>query len=334
MSKPYPVDIVLTWVDGNDPEWEKQMLSFRPDAGGYKSSTSRARFRSWDNLQYIFRGIETFMPWVRTVHFVTWGHLPPWLNLDAEKLHIVRHDEFIPAEYLPTFNSNAILLNLFRIPGLAERFIFFNDDTFVIQPVRKTDYFVRGLPRDSAALTPFVVTPGGIAAQEMNNLEIINRYFSSADVRANLGKWLNPLYGSYNLRTLIFLMWKGINGVYEPHIPVGYLRSTCKTVWEKEFDVLDATSRNRFRTKADVSEWLFRQWQLMSGRFVPRDIRFGRYTVVPQHLDLIENTLKKPGRCKMLCINDNVELKDFETARARVNSALSELLPRKSHFER
>lgn len=328
------VDIVLTWVDGNDPAWQKEMLAWRTDAAGYRSSVSRARFRDWDNLQYIFRGIERFMPWIRKIHFVTWGHLPAWMNTDAPKLHVVRHEDFIPADCLPTFNSNAIQVYMHRIPGLAERFVFFDDDMFIIQPVRKTDCFVNGLPRDSAILSPFVVTPGGIAAQEMNNLEIINKYFSSADVKAARSLWFSPLYGSYNLRTLIFLMWKGINGIYEPHIPLSYLRSTFETLWEIEYDILNATGHNRFRTKADISPWLFRMWQLLNGRFRPRDVHFGRYTSLPDQKETVIQTLRNPGKCKMLCINDSPKLEDFEACRDEINCALDALLPGKSVYER
>lgn len=92
------VDIVITWVDGSDPNWlaEKKM---------YTKKSNNVRYRDWDNLVYIFRGIEQFMPWVHKIYFVTWGHLPKWLNIDNEKLVIVNHQDYIPEKYLPTFNS-------------------------------------------------------------------------------------------------------------------------------------------------------------------------------------------------------------------------------------
>ena len=69
---------------------------------------------------------------VRRIHFVTWGHLPSWLNKEHPKLNIVNHKDFIPEKYLPTFNSHA-LWNMHRIPGLAENFVYFNDDMFLIK---------------------------------------------------------------------------------------------------------------------------------------------------------------------------------------------------------
>lgn len=77
--------------------------------------------------------MERFAPWVRRIHFITWGHLPAWLDTAHPKLHVVNHAEYMPAEYLPTFNSNTIELNIARIEGLAERFVLFNDDTFLLR---------------------------------------------------------------------------------------------------------------------------------------------------------------------------------------------------------
>ena len=142
------IDFVIPWVDGSDPEWLKERNAVSSDIGKSVSSeggcgsdslkngdsiedNSGARYYSWDNLQYWFRGVEKFAPWVNKIHFVTWGHIPPWMNTDAPKLHIVNHKDYIPEQFLPTFNSNTIELNFHRIEGLSEKFVYFNDDTFI-----------------------------------------------------------------------------------------------------------------------------------------------------------------------------------------------------------
>jgi len=71
------IDFVICWVDGNDPVWRKEKAQYTPD---FEEDDSTIRFRDWANLQYWFRGVETFAPWVNKVHFVTWGHIPTWLN--------------------------------------------------------------------------------------------------------------------------------------------------------------------------------------------------------------------------------------------------------------
>jgi hypothetical protein len=327
------IDVVITWVDGSDPKWIREKIENMPEKEQYKAGTSADRFRNWDNLQYIFRGIEKFMPWVNKVHLVTWGHLPKWININCPKLNIVKHTDFIPEQYLPTFNTNTIELNFHRISGLTEQFIDFNDDMFVIGPTKPEDFFVNGYPKDTAILTPFTINPNGIAALEMNNLEIINTYFSRDDVKKNIKKWFNVRYGLKNLRTLIFMQWKNINGIYEPHIPLGFLKSTYNELWDKEFEVLEKTSMHKFRTKNDVTDWLIRHWQLMEGKFVPRNVKFTRYLCLPQDIEETLAILKHPGKCKLICINDSDLVNEFELMKNKVNLALNQFLPEKSSFE-
>ena len=101
----YPVDFVVTWVDGNDPVWQAEKAKYSP----HKTEDARtSRYRDWDNMQYWFRAVEKFAPWVNKIHFVTYGHLPKWLNTDNPKLHIAKHSEFIPEKYLPTFSARPV----------------------------------------------------------------------------------------------------------------------------------------------------------------------------------------------------------------------------------
>lgn len=45
-------------------------------------------------------------------------------------------------QFLPTFNSLSIETCLFRIPGLSENFVYFNDDFFLMRPVLPSDWYV------------------------------------------------------------------------------------------------------------------------------------------------------------------------------------------------
>ena len=151
------IDFVITWVDGSDDRWQKEKQETRKCLGIVADVDDRKeRYRDWDNLQYWFRGVEKYAPWVRKIHFVTWGHLPKWLNTDHPKLRVVNHEDFIPQEYRPTFNSHTIEWNLHRIPDLAEQFVYFNDDTFLLRPVSEEDFFRKGKPVDMLALQPDV----------------------------------------------------------------------------------------------------------------------------------------------------------------------------------
>ena len=85
--------------------------------------------------------VERHAPWVNNIYLITNGQRPKWLNVNHPKLKWVRHEEFIPEEYLPTFNSSAIEMNIHRIDGLSENFVLFNDDMYLIQDVKYSDFF-------------------------------------------------------------------------------------------------------------------------------------------------------------------------------------------------
>ncbi len=325
------IDVVLTWVDGNDSKWRAEKRRY--DKTDTFMDVREVRYRDWDNIQYIFRGIEKYMPWVNKVHFVTWGHLPPWMNIECPKLHIVNHKDFIPEEYLPTFNSNTIELNLYRIPGLAEQFINFNDDMFVVEKTKPEDFFEHGHPKDMAVISPAPCFRDIMCCIETNNLGIINDYFTPADIYKNKKKWYSLKYGKFLIRTLIFSRFKTILGLFEPHIPFSHLKSTMVEVWDKEFELLDNTSRNRFRTRDDVNEWLFRYWQLMSGNFEPRRWNFGLYMRASERVAVM-GMLRNPGKYRMICINDSDVVENFEECKRDINSALNRKFPEKSMFEK
>ena len=98
------IDFVMPWVDGSDPAWREEFLKYRAlqapqgepacDTGTAAGAVdaSEERYRDWDTLRYWFRGVERFAPWVNRIHFITWGHLPAWLDTAHPKLHVVRQD--------------------------------------------------------------------------------------------------------------------------------------------------------------------------------------------------------------------------------------------------
>jgi hypothetical protein len=142
------IDLVITWVNGSDPAWQAVRNSCNPPA------ESEGRYRELGLLPYWFRAASSYAPWARRIHFVTWGHAPPFMNRKHPRLRIVRHEDFIPAEYLPTFNSHTIECHLHRIPGLSEHFIYFNDDMFLLRPALPEDFSGRACPAPAAGRHP------------------------------------------------------------------------------------------------------------------------------------------------------------------------------------
>lgn len=327
------IDILLTWVDGNDPEWSKEKNYYKSKIFNTEEVDDAKRFRDWDNIQYIFRGIEKFMPWVNKVHFVTCGHLPKWLNTECSKLNIVRHSDYIPEECLPTFNSNCIELCMNRIKGLADNFIIFNDDMFIVKPTKSTDFFQNGIPCDVAGINPQPIVRNEISNIELNNMQIINDYFSIADIKKNKSKWFSiKNYGSLVVRTALFSKYSSILGIYQPHIPLSHTKKTWDMLWKKEEKALYDTCKNKFRSKNDVNHWLFRSWQIMSGNFIPRRRDFG-ILVTASDINGVKKCLDSGSPYKLVCINDGRAIVDFEKNRDEVNALLAKLLPEKSSFE-
>lgn len=327
------IDFVLLWVDGNDPAWLEQKNQYSPNKVDF--STSDNRFRDWDNLQYWFRGVEKYAPWVNNVYFITWGHLPKWLNTEHPKLKIVKHTDYIPEQYLPTFNSDTIETNIFRLDELSETFVLFNDDFFLIDSVKPEDFFQNGLPCDS--FVENLIAPvgrAGITHTKVVITDIINDHFKKREVHKRIrGKIYNSKYGMQNLITLYFSPFSYFTGFRNPHIAQSHLKSTFREIWEKENVALDTSCKNRFRGTNDVSHWLMRYWNLCSGNFEPRRISFGRYFEAKRNNDALCSYIRE-HKGKTVCINDMAGDYSFEEARDEINAALRDILSEPSGFEK
>ena len=132
------MDIVITYVDGLDPAWQRDYEQYT------NQPVLEKRFRDWGTLPYLFRGIADNMPFIRKVHLVVShdSQVPAWIN--REQVHIVLHQDIIPQEFLPTFNSTAIEMFLHRIEDLDEEFLYFNDDMYPMQECKPEDFFRDG----------------------------------------------------------------------------------------------------------------------------------------------------------------------------------------------
>ena len=327
------IDIVIPWVDGSDPEWQKEYKKYAALQMG-RDDNSEIRYRDWDNLQYLFRGIEKFAPWVRKVHFVTTGQKPKWLNMNATKLNFVRHEDFIPKEWLPTFSARPIELNLHRIEGLAEQFVYFNDDFFLLRPVKKERFFKNGQPCDMAILD--TLNTGSSRSHVMlNNVIFANRHFNKKQVlKSNTTKWLNPLYGTQLLRTLALMSFSSFPGFRNHHMPQAYLKSTFHKVWMEEQELLEEVSSHRFRDITDVTQYVFRYWQLLSGLFVPINIVNDscRFRLSDDEVDKLVAAIKGQKR-EILVTYDSNKIADFDVLKNKINQAFQTILPDKSSFE-
>lgn len=325
----YPIDFVIPWVDGGDPVWLQKKQQYQPELN---VDVAANRYRDWGTLRYWFRAVEQFAPWVNRIWLITDGQCPPWLNTAQEKLTLLDHRDYLPAEYLPTFSSHPIELNLHRIPGLAEHFVYFNDDFFLLRPVEPTLFFRGGLPCDDAILSPIIMDGGAeIGKVCAGNLQVINTHFDKKTVMAqNRAGFFSPKYGMQLLRTICLLPWRHFPGFFNDHLPQPFLKSTFETLWEAEGALLSEVSSHRFRDYGnDVNQWLMRYWQLCTGQFVPVSPKRGVcFTdMCPEAAEVIRTQSRD-----MICINDSNDV-DFEQNRALLHDAFESILPQKSVFE-
>ncbi len=333
-NKNKPIDFVIIWVDGNDPEWRKEKSEY--DGTVVTTANSEVRFRDWDNLQYWFRAVEKYAPWVNKIHFVTWGHLPSWLDTTNPKLNIVNHKDYIPKEYLPTFSSHTIELNLHRIEGLTEQFVYFNDDMFLNKPVSPEDFFKDGMPCDTAAVHCIYFADDSAGFFHGADIEVINDNFNKQQcMKRDWKKWFNLKNGVKNvMRTALLMPWPWFPGMYCHHTPSCFLKSTFNKVWDKAYDTLDETCRNRFRKKGDVNQWVMKYWQLAEGNFSVRDASFAQCYHIDDEMfkELCKEIDNKSH--SMICINDTSNTENFEDKKKTVISVFDRNLPEKSAFEK
>lgn len=322
------IDFVIIWVDGNDPKWQKEKAKYSPN----KNTDSRnIRYRDWENLKYWFRGVEKFAPWVNKIYFVTCGHYPEWLNKENPKLVCVKHSDYMPEEYLPTFSANPIELNLHRIKGLSEQFVYFNDDIFITNHVKPEDYFKNGKPCDMAVFSPASADDEVFMNILNNDNLLINRHFKKKEILKK-NKYLNFKYGKYNLRTLLCLPWNRIQGFYDSHSANAFLKETYKKIWNKEYKLLDETSKNKFRSKDDVNQYIFKSWQFCEGNYTPRK-KISRFCRINDNVEYACKLIETQ-KYKIICLNDSDTENNFEETKQKIINSFEKILPEKSSFEK
>lgn len=327
----FPIDFIISWVDQDDPTWKKKFNRYSQES---HDSDSEVRYRDYGTLRYVFRSIEKYAPWVRKVFFVTDQQWPEWLNKENEKLVLVDHTDYIDPKYLPTFNSNVIELNYYRIADLAEHFVCFNDDTLLNKPVKPTDFFdANGNPRDSLSFN--AIMPYSIFDHvHVNNLSIINQEFSKKQQLPKIfTKLFSPKNFEWNIFSFLLLPWPKFTRFFDPHTQVSYRKSTFKYVLSKFPVVENSTNPQKFRSPNDYSIWLIRYYQMLSGNFSTRSIHFGKHYDLKGAKPFIDDLLK--SRHALLNINDVPfeNQNDLVNDIKEINRNLNNKFPRRSDFE-
>lgn len=330
-----PIDIVIPWVDGSDGQWRQRRDQYSGNVG---ASAREVRFRDWGTLRFVLRGIDAFMPWVRRIHLVTEGHTPDWIVFN-DRLRHVKHEDYIPAKYLPTFNVNTIEMNIHRIPGLADRFIYFNDDTLVVRPIPGDAMFAAGLPCDEMVLNRITGSLDDVVAAQIwvHDMCVLNDSFDTRAFKRAHRAWFFDRHYSLRsrLRSAQLLAFPEISNFLWHHNPSPLLRSTLVDIWEAYPEILDASCRTKFRAANNVNQYLARGWQYLTGNFAPRDISTHSrvYHGIARNLPAIARDLGDRS-ITMICLNDDAsDAMEPETISA-LHRLLEARMPSPSVFEK
>ncbi|MDA7777985.1 Stealth CR1 domain-containing protein [Flavobacteriaceae bacterium] len=327
------IDFVVTWVDMDDPKWKEEFNRYCGKIDNSVNELSEARFRDHGFLKYWFRGVDTFAPWVRKIHFVTSGQHPVWLNTDHPKLNLVQHKDYIPEHYLPVFNSNLIEIYLHKIPDLSNQFVYFNDDFFIINHLSPKRFFEDGLPKDIAAFR----TNTGISQFEKmlkNNIRLINKHFDKKEVfKKDAWKWHDPSYGSRGRLNYWLRPYNKFITLRTPHNAQPFLKSTFEEVWKHCNEELEEMGQHRFRNNNDYTPELFRTWQICCSNFLP----YNTYKDTKMFSLLIKS--KKAIRAvreqsySLVCLNDNIHIRNYQQTMEQLKQSFEMILPERSSYE-
>ena len=336
------IDFVLPWVDGSDKEWIalKNKYWIEANSSDDSKANSDCRYHDYGLLKYWFRAVERFTPWVNRVFFVTCGQKPDWLDESNPKLRLVDHKDYIPAEYLPTFQSNTIELNLHRIADLSEHFVLFNDDMFLLRPVAPEFFFRKGLPVLSCDLgIPYWFHYSYHCRLIINNTGVLLRSMNVEHLFwKNIWKFIDVRNLGFS-RAVKNLLSFSINRVMIPgefgHQPESHLKSTFEEIWRKRPQILDKISRNRFRYDDDVNQWLACGWNMMSGRFYPANEK-RRACYIEINKDTLARIcdVMKQQSFPQICFREEESISEIEDCYQAVSKVFDELLPEKSSFEK
>ncbi|MFJ9706617.1 stealth conserved region 3 domain-containing protein [Streptomyces sp. NPDC101234] len=281
----FPVDAVYTWVDGADVSWLERKNAVLAAMGmeTEDAATSAARFRDRDELRYSLRSIDMYAPWIRNIYLVTDQQVPHWLDLSHPRVRVVDHTEIFGANgALPTYNSHAIESQLHHIDGLAEHFLYFNDDVFVGRTLQPGTFFLgNGQAKHFMSPTSVPMAPSSyedefnISAAK-NNRALIEQSFGQTLVHSFL------------------------------HAPHPLRRSVLADIEEHYHQAVATTAANRLRSHNDVSvaSSLHHYFGFHTLRSVPGSISCGFVNVgLSEHKPRL-NRLLTARPHDVFCLND------------------------------
>jgi len=242
----HPIDAVITWVDGNDSNWQKKINNYSEVKINWADKKESIRYNSIDEIIIAIESIIKFAPFVRNIFLVTDNqvpnHLGELITLSSNtgvNLAVIDHTVIFRdyENYLPCFNSISIISMLYRIPDLAEHFIIFNDDTFLMKPTLRKDFFKGGYPIVRGFWDKYYED------QIFRNLYV--KFLSIFGVKKNVGK---PGYKKAQQKSAKLLGLKKY--IQRDHTPVSMRKSTIENFFRDNPKIFENNIKHRFRSES------------------------------------------------------------------------------------
>lgn len=316
----FDIDVVYTWVDGSDPEWAARRAEAERLHGVNNISTqanSRARFENRDELRYSIRSLIQNAPWVRNIYVVTDTQVPRWLKSNP-RCNIIDHRDIFPeGSALPTFNSHAIESVIHRIPGLAEHFLYFNDDVFLARPTMPETFF------DPNGILKVFVTQSRIPLGPPRDLR------NTAE------------YAGNNTARLILDDFGLVVRKRPKHAPYAMTKSLMFELEQVYAELFKDVRLSQFRSVDDISvaTYLFPNYALASRNAVFGDIDYQYINIsnasVKSMVETFERYFTKPAP-NTFCLNDVADdsYRHWKKQHQLVLKFMNDLFPIKSPFEK
>lgn len=311
------IDVVITWVDGADPVLAVKRGHYLTNAVSplHGNGINPHRWVCSDELNFCLRSIANNAPWVRTVWIITDDQIPGIAALSPEfacKIQVVDHrvifDGF--ADLLPTFNSLSIETMLWRIPGLAERFLYFNDDVFLTAPVQPSDFFTDNGPMLRGKWTDYAHLPD--CNDSRDDASLLNHY-AQINAAAMIGYDAGHIFAS-------------------AHTVHPMQRSVMSALFAAYHDEFTANAGYRFRcTQQFLPQSLYNHARLKDGTACLHTERDYLHVAVGAFdtwtTDAVHDYLRSAERhdIKFLCVNDLPDVeRNFPEARNWIKAAIGE----------
>ena len=292
------IDFVFPYVTSDDPKWQELYKEhLKGDETAWEAGVER--FRDNGLLKYVFRSIETCMPWIRNVCMIVMSEsqVPSWVNTDNVK--IITHEMFIPKNYMPVFNSTTIEMFLSNIPYVTDQFIYSNDDLITFKKLTP-DYFFTNGDIPSYQLTFRNYKPG--APADGNRRNCYSLVMNQPD---NLTRVVATQHGTISYRM--------------PYI------KKCTEKYKKQMK----DSCSPFRTDKNLNQYLFALYQMIYEQIDNDKKDIVSYAVTKrQYKTIMEDDFSKHD---FICIND-----DNSSTQEQWNAILSKIdsyFPTKSKYE-